>query len=319
MPFIKTFRVALIFSFAAVSLAAQNYTFQTIAVPWPTPNYLTFAGGINDAGTTVGTLDFTILGQDGLHYRGFLRHPDGTFAPPIVDPDETNQETFADAINDSGTIVGSYLGADGNFHGFLDNAGTFSTVDALSGPSTEVWAINNAGDFVGVTTSYTLLHGFVSSGGVITQIDVPGTLTGTQADGIDDTGTIVGCAGFPFPSIAYIRGPLGDFHTFQIPHSTSTCANGVRSGIGTIIGNYCAGNYCEGGTHGFIYKFRPGTSYPAPPTEGAITVFDYPGAIDTYPIGINGHGQITGNAITAAGARIIFIATPTADPTPPAQ
>ncbi len=313
MSVVTRFSLALAFSLVPGALLAQNYTFQTFAFPTTLKHSGTDAWSINDVGDVVGTFGFNPEGGPHVRYRGFLRLSDGSFAPLIIDPDESQHMTFATAINDAGTIGGYYMGSDVNYHGYIDVAGTFTTVDALTGPSTEINGINNSGDFVGGTGTYPQngdgLHGFLSHGGVITQIDVPGVPTGTTAYGIDDTGTIVGCAG-----IGFIRDPLGNFHTFSVAHSGITCPTGIQTSIGTIVGYF---EEKSGYVHGFVYKYPPGTSSPDPASQGTLIVFDYPDAYQTVPGGVNKQGQISGWASPRKGrvSVVSFIATPVAEPT----
>ncbi len=58
--------------------------------------------------------------------------------------------TYANGINDSGQIVGSYVDVAGRFHGFLDSGGSFTTIDVPGSTKGTIAAgINNAGQIVG--------------------------------------------------------------------------------------------------------------------------------------------------------------------------
>lgn len=46
-----------------------------------------------------------------------------------------SSQTGAGEINNAGAIVGSYVGADGNSHGFEDVNGTFTTIDFPTCPT----------------------------------------------------------------------------------------------------------------------------------------------------------------------------------------
>ena len=56
---------------------------------------------------------------------------DKTFSADINDPNagDDGQGTTAAAINNGGEIAGFYVDAGGVFHGFVDNGGTFMTID----------------------------------------------------------------------------------------------------------------------------------------------------------------------------------------------
>jgi hypothetical protein len=85
--------------------------------------------------------------------------------PTVIDPSAPPLSTFAGAINDAGVIVGSYLDARGQFHGFTDRGGVFSTVsDPAGAQGTAPQGISNTGAVVGFyTDSSGTIHGFESN------------------------------------------------------------------------------------------------------------------------------------------------------------
>src|SRR5437763_1585936 len=101
--------------------AATMYTFQTLDDPNATGG--TFAIGINDAGTVVGTA----IGEDLGGIVGFLFS--GSTPTTFTAPGSTT--TFANGINDAGAIVGREQAA-GN-HGFLKVGSTYTTIDDPNG------------------------------------------------------------------------------------------------------------------------------------------------------------------------------------------
>jgi uncharacterized membrane protein len=64
-------------------------------------------------------------------------------------------------------------------------------VDASATLGTSANGINDAGDVVGSYTDATGQHGFLDSGMIFTNFNVPGA-TATSANGISGTGTIIG-------------------------------------------------------------------------------------------------------------------------------
>ena len=71
--------------------------------------------------------------------------------------------TFAQGINDAGTIAGYYY-SDANFiyHGFTYADGVFTTLDVTGAQVTELWRIKNSGDVVGVVgDSFFEYHGII--------------------------------------------------------------------------------------------------------------------------------------------------------------
>ncbi len=99
---------------------------------------------INERGDIVG--DF--LDSNGV-LRGFVRFSNGSFSAPIVDPNDTVGFTEGRGINNSGTVVGDYASRDANDHGFFLSGGTFTEYDIPGALSTDVFGINDAGDFTG--------------------------------------------------------------------------------------------------------------------------------------------------------------------------
>jgi probable HAF family extracellular repeat protein len=79
-------------------------------------------------------------------------------------------------------------------HGFVDNGGTYTTIDdPLGANGTFAYGISDAGQIVGTyVDSSNKTHGFLYSGGTYTTIDDPLGANGTTAFGINDAGQIVG-------------------------------------------------------------------------------------------------------------------------------
>jgi uncharacterized membrane protein len=105
--------------------------------------------------------------------------------------------TSPQGINAAGHVVGSYLGPDNVWHGFLLSRGTFTSFDVAGAAGTQARGIGPAGDIVG---SYWLpgepavaAHGFLrSASGDISTVDYPGHLY-TIPQRILPDGTILGC------------------------------------------------------------------------------------------------------------------------------
>lgn len=301
---------------AAFPLAAQTYSFEKLQLPKPMPN-ATFGQGINNRGEVAGYFGFR--GSKQVEFRGFRRYSDGQFEAPIIDPNDTEFATYAQGINDSHVIVGYYMGSDLNFHGFVDTGGAFTTFDPQAGVSTQIYGINDLGQFVGAFGDFGTLatHGFVDTNGAVTQIDVPES-TATQVWAIDRAGALAGCAQqFPgWENRAFLRDVGGTYVLFRPPQSAlSFCATGVSGELGLIVGYYFEKSGSR--VHGFIYNYRAaGASPDAATGEVPVTVLDYPGAELTYAYGINSKGQISGYAVTHREPPFGFIATPTAAPAP---
>src|ERR1017187_6708471 len=102
--------------------------------------------------------------------------------------------TLAWGVNSRGDIVGYYVGADKNNHGFLLNGGRYTAIDYPGAAVTLVNGINPQGDVVGEfgATATSPHRGFrLGADGVYTAFDFPGATT-TSFIGIDARGEIAG-------------------------------------------------------------------------------------------------------------------------------
>ncbi len=95
-------------------------------------------------------------------------------------------------VIDSTRIVGTYVDSGGVFHGFLRQAGNFTTIDFPNSTFTWITGINPEGDIVGLYDSKDgKQHGFVLSDGEFISIDIP-EATSSEGNGIDPQGDVVG-------------------------------------------------------------------------------------------------------------------------------
>ena len=117
----------------------------------------TFPYGINSRGDIVGNWDTdqSTVGHGFVFSRGQI------FSIDV--PDAVPDGTAANGINDSGQIVGSFIGEDGNSHGFLAEGSTFTTLDCVEGANTGVWGINSAGQIAGTCDVAGQRLGFVAN------------------------------------------------------------------------------------------------------------------------------------------------------------
>ncbi len=142
--------------------------------------------GLNSKGQIVGTYG----GFDGVDH-GFL-DDHGTLVKidhPLAQPNGT----VPYEVNDAGEVVGYFVDARNNLHGFSTYDGvTFNTVDFPGSAGTIAFGLNNTGDIVGqwVDAQFTG-HGFLLHGGQFTSFDFPLAID-TQPFGINDGGEIAG-------------------------------------------------------------------------------------------------------------------------------
>jgi uncharacterized membrane protein len=143
------------------------------------------ARDVNESGTIVG---FWHRIKDGT-YQGFVW--DKGEISEISIPGATN--TYITGINARGDMVGSWEDADMNRYGFALLHGQFIDLDALFKTHLEPYGINDIGQIVGTYDRSGTAHGFLLSGGTITEIDYPGAIEGsTVVLGINSVGQIVG-------------------------------------------------------------------------------------------------------------------------------
>jgi uncharacterized membrane protein len=190
----------------------------------------------NDRGDVVGQF----IGNDGF-VHGFLLS-NGTVTT-LDFPGAS--DTFAFAINESGTVVGYWdlLDAVGNvlaYHGFIWKNGGFTEANFPGSADTAALGINASGDIVGLWDSGVTSpfgHGFVCSGnGQCSSFDVPGAPI-TQADAINAQGEIVGTYIDSGGAQHAFLDAGGNFTSFDFPGAVASAAWGINS-AGQVVGTY---------------------------------------------------------------------------------
>ena len=162
----------------------------------------TTLSGINKYNSSVG-----FYFDSAQNEHGFKRYSNGGLAslnyPGALD-------TAALAINDYGTVVGSFVGSgtDGSSHGFLYHGGSWAQVDYPNGPgNTQLVGISNTNVVVGHFQMLDTYISFMYANGVFKDIFVPNA-DSTQVTDISANGVISGNA-------AYSDGSVKEF--------TATC------------------------------------------------------------------------------------------------
>ena len=230
------------------------------------------------------------------------------------------KSTTAHGINAFGQIVGSWTDSSNLAHGFLYDAGTYTSFDypgTVQG--TAAFGINNAGEIVGLYNGgvafllksgvfssfgggYDINNfdftasgvGFVDSSGNSYLVNVPGVQE-TNTFGINDAIVVVGdywdgsrTHGFSFNDINY--------STIDFPGSTETVCQGVNT-LGEIVGYYLDTNGLQ---HGFLL------------TGGNFIQVDYPGASSFNQANhVNDFDQVVGQAFLS-GTYIGYLRNPPA-------
>ena len=119
----------------------------------------TYPFGINPQGDIAGNWD---TDQSTVGHGFVFRQ--GQFTSFDV-PDAAPAGTAGNGINARGQIVGGYVDADGNGHGFVTDGTNYTRLDCPSATSTTAWAINSAGQIAGTCNVAGQRLGFVANPG----------------------------------------------------------------------------------------------------------------------------------------------------------
>jgi uncharacterized membrane protein len=266
--------------------AANSGSIEVITTfDYPGTGNSTLPQKINDRGDIVGEF----IDSNGV-VRGFVRFSDGSFSAPIVDPNDTVGFTEGRGINNSRTVVGDYVGSDGNIHSFFLSGDTFTEYDVPGTVQTYLLGINDPGDFTGGfdPDGSGIFQAFFSVGGTITSFSFPGALS-TFAYEINNSKQLV--VGYYIDSSGILHGYYRDANgALHFPIDPSGSVGTILFGVNDR--NWVVGRYADssGVTHGLFFV----------PPDSFFT-FDYPGSTFTSLNGINAQGLICGRYVDASG------------------
>ena len=145
--------------------------------------------GINSSGVVVGEARVNSASNP----TAWIWDPNAQSYSYFAVPGAAQDDTYPDAINDRGQIVGSFVDTSGAVHGFVKDGEDYTTIDLPGATATYVWGINNSGAIVGPWHNLSgWAEGYVRTGdGVFAVVDFPGALE-TYVVGINDRGDICG-------------------------------------------------------------------------------------------------------------------------------
>jgi hypothetical protein len=184
--------------------------------------------GFDLLGGTLGSLSTILVPVPGLPGAAYATTPTG--------------------IADDGTVVG-YFVADNGTHGFLEQAGQYTTVDVPGAVATSVLGLDNRQhkDLVGqYSDAQGRSHGFVLRNGQVITIDAPSAVN-TTVNAINDHGRLVGSFDTGGPSIGFqatlddknalsnfvsVTGPPGLIQSYE---NAGTQLSGITN-AGEVIG-----------------------------------------------------------------------------------
>ena len=275
MAFHRTlFTLLLIALFGTIALAQSDTTVTTANLTFTTIDFpgavATDVFGINSSGDMVGGYSGGSLPDHGFLYRG------GVFTS-IDYPSSWTTNTFG--INDSGVISGQSTNQSLSVTlGFRYDGTTFTPIQVPGAGWTEAYGINNAGIIVGEYADSVGDHAFALIGSRVKDVTPPpGGFLNVLATGANNFGEIVGwttaatTTGFAYKA--------GKFQTIAVPASLGTTEAWGVNDDGVIVGWYQ-------GPRATILGFAL--------VNGKYLAFKYPGAQQTFPLGINNAGQIVG-------------------------
>jgi probable HAF family extracellular repeat protein len=194
----------------------------------------TVAYGVNNPHQVVG-----YYGPDSLvgHQQGLLYDKNSNSYSTIDYLGGGAVATGAIGVNDDVQIVGWYFDGAGNYHGFLDDAGNFSSIDN-SATYTEADGVNGVGQVVGwYSDSRNHNHAFLyQNGQIVTTYDCKGA-SGTLFLGINNNQMVTGMCTLNSVNTGFIYDYGHDklITTFSFPGSIATLGQGVND-LGQIVG-----------------------------------------------------------------------------------
>jgi uncharacterized membrane protein len=221
-----------------------------------------------------------------------------TFPGPLL--------TYAQGLNDAGDVVGIYVDAQQQIHGFVLQGTTYSSLDFPGAVATEALGINNHGDIVGnYTDSKGRVHGFVRIHGYFLRVDA-GFASELSINAINDSRVVAGNYSSGSTTAAF-SGPLWNLQPFSYPQVSpldvedypvtfSTQANGINNSS-EIVGTNSAND-------------GPALSYVANdqtfnPVYTGLTPFD--AALTSQVGGVNDAGVVAGTFTDNTGTYAILL------------
>jgi hypothetical protein len=224
----------------------------------------------------------------GLHYKFFTISP------------ESSPYAVAGGINNAGLVTGYYEDTNSIFHGFVWHDGEFKTVDYPGAAYTLLYGVNNRGEAIGYYNDGIADHVVtydVRTGAWAKLPDIPDYPL-NQGYGINDAGVAIGNAFSSTAAVAWLWDPVRRAYSYlAVPGAAEYTTS--PSGLNNF--NQVAGYYADadGNYHGFIEQ------------RGNYTIYNAPGATETYPDGINDWGVLQGQWDDANYNAHGFLATTT--------
>jgi hypothetical protein len=262
-----------------------------------------------------------------LEYQGFMRSPSGK-VQTLMDPYDTSNATVAffteaGGINDWGTVVGFYFNSAHNqYSGFLHTGSawlTYNVPNLPSGSETDLYGINDLGDFCGdwrPSTNFNNFVPFLNIGGKAISFPIKGSTYDEAGDmygaclGVNNLGWAAGTYQDTNRYHGFIRSPAGVIITIDVPGAvpntlganvSGTVLEGIND-LGWTSGHFWDANGFE---HGFLRS--PSGTYYQIDVSGAET--NVPGG-GTSGGGLNNACVVVGHYDPVGSVEQGYFATP---------
>lgn len=248
----------------------------------------TYGTSINASGQVAGWGDTDATGA--LHRHAFL-FSNGVLANLGTLPGGT--QSFAYAINDAGTVVGSSNAAGAPLHAAVFAGGGVTDLGPLVGGTiSNAYGVTPAGDIVGASNRTGAAHAYALPNGAAAALDL-GTLGGTlsQAYGVNAAGHATG----------YAHVPSGDAHAFRY--------DGALTDLGTLGGRVSIGSAINVADHVVGQSSLPGdVQFRAFFHDGAAMAnLGTLGGGTSNALALNAADTVVGESLDAAGASHAFV------------
>jgi probable HAF family extracellular repeat protein len=171
-------------------------------------------------------------------------------------------------------------------------SGVLTPLADPQGDSTTPASINDAGQIAGSYNMGLDQHAFVLSGGTYATIDPPGRGPYASANGINNTGSIIGYYTDPQQRQHEFQYADGQFISRDAPNSGNTVGFGINDD-GEAVGEV---DTQSGDSYGFLM------------VNGGYAPIRFPGTILTVARAINNQGDIVGTYVDTASATHGFLA-----------
>ena len=264
----------------------------------------TLQSGISNTGTSVGRTE--TFSSINIILRNFTVNPQKSKTVQLLNINgSTTPLAVAEAVNSSGTVVGTVVGTDNNGFAFYASRGRVKTFMVNGAMNTNAFGINDRGTIVGQYVTSTAISGFirVNSKSYIT-INAPSGPNAVEARGINNNGLVVG----------FYVGTDGQDHGFMA--NEKSAVNGTLTGVAiadptipnvpgepgaTFVGSkifgindkgIAVGSYLDStrSEHGFLYNTETGVyTFLDDPGEAFVNDLE-----STQITGITNSGEITG-------------------------